>query len=87
MPYHVVLPVIVEPVVEGDVPHTILHPDIPADFEELQKSGIQLKEERDTFETQFYSSAKKLLELTKRIHEEHSLNAYVNAKRKRPWET
>ena len=38
IPYPVVLPVIIEPVVEGDVPHTILHPDMPADFEELQKS-------------------------------------------------
>ena len=38
MPYPAVLPVIVDPVVEGDIPHTIFHPDIPTDLEELQKS-------------------------------------------------
>ena len=65
MTYPTILPVIIEPVVEGDVPHTILHPDIPTNFEELQMSWIQLKEERDTFETQFYTSEKKVLELTK----------------------
>ena len=86
MPYPSILLVIVE-LVEGDVSHTILHPDMPTDFEELQKSWIQLKEERDTFETQLYASEKKLLELTKRMHEEQSLNAYVNTKRKCPWET
>ena len=32
-PYLVVILVIVEPVVEGDVPHTILHLDTPTDFE------------------------------------------------------
>ena len=87
MPYLVVLPVVVEPVVEGDIPHTVLHPDMPTDLEEMQKSWIQLKEERDTFETKFYASEKKVLELTKRLHEEQSLNAYVNTKRKRTWET
>ena len=61
MPYPAILPVIVEHVVEGDVPHTIHHPDIPIDFEELRKSWIQLKEERDTFEAQFYASEKKVL--------------------------
>ena len=50
---------IIEPVVEGDVPYTILHPDVPTNFEELQKSWIQLKEERDTFEAQFYASRRK----------------------------
>ena len=76
-----------ELVIEGDVSHTILHLDMPTDLEELQKSWIQLKEERDTFETQFYASEKKVLELTKQLHEEQSLNAYINTKRKRPWET
>ena len=87
MPYPTILPVTIEPVVKGDVPHTVFHPNIPIDFEELQKSWIQLKEERDTFEAQFYASEKKVPELTKRLHEEQILNAYVNTKRKRPWET
>ena len=68
--YPVVLSIIVEPVTEGDIPHTILYPDMPTNLEELQKSWIQLKEERDTFETQFYASEKKVLELTKRLHKE-----------------
>ena len=87
MPYPAILPVTIEPIVEGDVPHTILDPDMPTDFEGLQKSWIKLKEERDTFETQFYASEKKVLGLTKRLHEEQSLDAYVNTKRKHPWET
>ena len=56
MPYPAVLPIILEPVVEGDVSRIILHPNMPTDLEEFQKSWIQLKEERDTFETQFYAS-------------------------------
>ena len=43
---------------------------MPTDLEELQKSWIKLKEERDTFETQFYASEKKVLELTKQLHKE-----------------
>ena len=35
MSYPAILPVIVEPVVEGDVPHTVLYPDMPTDLEEL----------------------------------------------------
>ena len=35
MPYPVILPIVVEPVVEGDIPYTILHADMPTDFEEL----------------------------------------------------
>ena len=35
MPYPVLLPIIVEPVVEGDIPHTIFHRDMPTDLEEL----------------------------------------------------
>ena len=63
MPYPAILPIIVEPVIEGDVPYTIIHPGMPTDLEELQNSWIQLKEERDVFETQFYASEKKVLEL------------------------
>ena len=32
-------------------------------WEEMQKSWIQLKEERNTFEANFYASEKKVLEL------------------------
>ena len=77
---------ILEPVVEGDVSRIILHPDMPTDLGELQKSWIQLKEEWDTFEAQFYASEKKVLELTKKLHEEQSLNAYIDMKRKHLWE-
>ena len=81
MPYPCILPVIIEPVVEGDVPYTILHPNTPTSLEDLQRDWIQLKEERDTFEAQFYASEKKVLELTKQLHEERSLNAYIALKR------
>lgn len=87
MPYPAVRPVIVEPEFEGDVPQVILHPDMPTNLEELQKSWIQLKEERYTFETQFYASEEKVLELTKQLREEQSINAYIGTKRRRPWET
>ena len=87
MPYNSMLPVILEPIVQGGESRIILHPDMPTNFEELQKSWIQLKEERDTFETQFYVSEKKVLELTKQLHEEKNLNTYLNTKRKCPWET
>ena len=70
MPYPSILPVIIEPVVEGDVPYIILHPDMPASLEYLQSDWIQLKGGRDTFEAQFYASEKKVLELTKQLHEE-----------------
>ena len=68
-------------VVEEDVPYTVLHPDMPTSLEDLQKGWIQLKEERDTFESQFYASEKRVLELTKQLHEEQSLNAYIAPKR------
>ena len=68
--YLVVLPVIIEHVVKGDFSRIILHPYMPTDLEELQKSWIQLKEERDTFEAQFYANEKKVLELTKQLCEE-----------------
>ena len=38
MPYPGILPIFVEPVAEGDVPYTILHPDMPTDLEEWQRS-------------------------------------------------
>ena len=87
MPYASILPIIMEPVDESGESYTILHPDMPTDFEELKRSWIQLKEERDTFEAQCYASEKKVLELTKLLHEERNINAYLGTKRKRPWET
>ena len=83
MPYPYILPMIQEPLMEGEVPYTLLHPDMPTSLEELQKSWIQLKEERDTFEASFYSSEKKVLELTRRLHEEETLNNYIAPKRMR----
>ena len=78
-----ILPVIIELVVKGDVPYTILHPDMPTSLEDLQRDWIQLKRGRDTFEAQFYASEKKVLELTKQLHEEQTLNAYIAQKRMR----
>ena len=83
MPYPHIIPVIKEPVMEGEVPYTLLHPDMPTSLEELQKSWIQLKEERNTFEASFYASEKKVLELTRRLHEEETLNTYIAPKRMR----
>ena len=80
MPYPSLLPVLIEPVVEGDVPYTIMHPDMPTSLEDLQRDWIQLKGERDTFEAQFYASKKKVLELTKQLHEERNRNAYIAPK-------
>ncbi|CAI8614673.1 unnamed protein product [Vicia faba] len=87
MSYDSILQVILEPVVQVGESRIILHPDMPTNFKELQKSWIQLKEERDTFEAQLYASEKKVLELTKQLHEEMNLNTYLNTKRKRPWGT
>ena len=81
IPYASILPVIIEPVKEGEVPYTILHPDMPTSLEDLQRDWIQLKGERDTFEAQFYASEKKVLELTRLLHEEQTLNAYIAPKR------
>ena len=83
MPYPSILPVIIEHVMEGDVPYTILHPDMPISLEDLQRDWIQLKGERYTFEAQFYASEKKVLELTRLPHEEQTLNAYIAPKRMR----
>ena len=49
MPYIAVLPVVVEPTTEEGIPYTVLYPDMPTNLEELQRSWIQLKKERDTF--------------------------------------
>ena len=43
MLYTAILPIIMEHVVVGDEPYTILHPDMPTYFEELKRSWIQLK--------------------------------------------
>ena len=83
MPYPHILPVIKEPVMEGEVPYTLLHPDMLTSLEELQKSWIQLKEEQNTFEASFSASEKKVLELTRRLHEEENLNTYIALKRMR----
>ena len=37
---------------------------MPTSLEDLQKSWIQLKEEQDAFEAQFYASEKRVLELS-----------------------
>ena len=87
MPYTAVLPVIVEPITEGDIPYTVLHPNMPTDLEELQRSWIRLKKERDTYRDHFYAHERKFLEPTKQLHEERGLNVYFGAKRKRSWET
>ena len=81
MPYPSVLPIIIKPVKEGDVPYTILHPDMPTSLEDLQRDWIQLKGEQYTFEAQFYASKKKVFEFTKQLHEEQTLNAYIAPKR------
>ena len=85
--YVAILPIIMEPISQGDAPYTILNPGMPTTLEELQSSWIQIKGERDTFEAQFYSSEKKLLELIRQLHEERNLNAYIIPKRKHPWGT
>ncbi|KAI5422598.1 hypothetical protein KIW84_045872 [Lathyrus oleraceus] len=87
MPYLAIGPLIVEPKVEGDTPQIIPYPDMPTNVEELKKSWIQLREERDTFEAQFCDERKKVLELTSQLKEERGLNAYLRLKRSRPWET
>ncbi|KAI5423028.1 hypothetical protein KIW84_046147 [Lathyrus oleraceus] len=87
MPYLAVGPLIVEPEVEGGTSQIIPYPDMPTDVEELKRSWIQLREERDTFEAQFSAERKKVLELTSQLNEERRLNAYLRPKRSRPWET
>ena len=78
-----ILPVIIEPVMKGDVPYTILHPDIPISLEDLQRDQIQIKGDRDAFEAQLYASEKKVLELTRLLHKEQTLNTSITPKRMR----
>src|SRR4051812_14886320 len=56
-------------------------------LEELQKSWVQLKEERDTFKAHCQDYERRLLELTGQLQEEQQINTFLGAKRKRPWET
>ena len=83
MPYPHILPLIKEPVMEGEVPYAILHADMPISWEEMKKSWIQLKVERNAFEASLYVSEKKVLELPRRLHEEKTLNTYIAPKRMR----
>ena len=50
MPYPSIPHIIIEPVIEGDVPYIVLHPNMPTSIKDLQNDWIQRKEERDTFE-------------------------------------
>ena len=54
MPYEVVLPVIVEPTNEEGVPYKVLYPYMATDPGALQRSWIQLKEERDTYREKYH---------------------------------
>ena len=56
---------------------------MPTSLEDLQRDWILLKGERDTFEAQLYANEKKVLELTRLLHEEQTLNAYIAPKRMR----
>ena len=38
MPFTAVLLVVIEPVARGDEPYTILHPEMPTNFEDLKRS-------------------------------------------------
>ena len=40
MPYPAILPIIMEPVTDTNVPHTIFHPDMPTTLEELQRYWV-----------------------------------------------
>ena len=58
MPYPSILPFTVVPIAEGEVSYIVLHPNMLTSLEDLQKGWIQLKEERGTFEAQYYASEK-----------------------------
>ena len=51
MPYDASLLIIMDPIIEVDVPYIVLYPNMSTTLEELQISWIQLKEEQDTFKT------------------------------------
>ena len=70
MPYEAVLPVIVEPTNEEGIPYTVLYPYMPTDPGELQRSWIQLRNERDTYRGQFHEQERKVLKLTRQFEEE-----------------
>ena len=70
MPYIAVLPVIVEPISEGGVPYTVLHPDMPTDLEELQRSWIQLKKKQDTYRDQLHASETKTVVHRTQLYED-----------------
>ena len=38
MPYPAILPIIMEPVAEGDVPYIVLYPDMPTSLEDFQRA-------------------------------------------------
>ena len=59
---------------------------MPTDLGELQRSWIQLKNERDTYREQFHDQERKVLKLTRQLQEERVLNDYISTKRKRPWD-
>src|SRR3954466_2036246 len=82
MPYPAILPVTIEPEVEGDEPRVILHPDMPTNLDELQKSWVQLREERDTCKAPCQDYERKVLELTRQRQEEQQINTFMGAKRK-----
>ena len=84
MPYVVVLPMIVEPTTEEGIPYTVLYRYMPTDLGELQRSWIQLMEERDTYKDQFHAQERKVLELTRKLHEERGLDDHPDTKRKHP---
>ena len=86
MPYVAVLPVIVEPTNEEGIPYTVLYPYIPTDPGELQRSRIQLKNERDSYQEQFHEQERKSLKLNRKLEEERVINDYISTKRKRPWD-
>ena len=82
MPYEAVLPVIVEPTIEEGIPYTVLYRYMPTDLEELQRSWIQLKNERDTYREQYHEQERKILKLTRQLEEERVISDYINTKRK-----
>ena len=59
---------------------------MPTDRGELQRSWIQLRNERDTYREQFHDQERKVLKLTRQLEEERVLNDYISTKRKRPWD-
>ena len=80
-PYEDVLPVIVEPTNEEGIPYTVLYPYMPIDLTALQRSWIQLKEERDTYWEKYHEQERKILKLTRQLEEEKVINDYIAPKR------